>query len=118
MTHPTPHNFYLRLAAENGILGIFVSISFFVIFFPDSKFGTMRFTRNRDEEYYVLSFSSNHGNQEDGMFLQSLLLKLQALCLMDISLHRSAPFSFRYFLWCFQFIETLGRSCFKVPNLA
>ena len=54
LTNPTPHNLFLRYAAENGLLGIIVSISFFVIFF-NLAIRTMRLTKNKNHEvfYYI-----------------------------------------------------------------
>ncbi len=54
LTNPTPHNLFLRFAAENGLLGIIVSVSFFVIFFY-LAIRTMRLTKNKNREYFILS---------------------------------------------------------------
>ena len=54
ITNPTPHNLFLRYAAENGVLGIFVAFGFFVIFFL-LAIRTMKLTKNKNHEYFVLS---------------------------------------------------------------
>lgn len=54
LTNPTPHSLFLRFAAENGLLGIVVSFSFFVMFFYIG-IRTMRLTKNKNREYFILS---------------------------------------------------------------
>ena len=51
---PHPHNFFLYFTAENGILGFFTSILFFIMFFYFA-ISTMRTTKNRSYDYFVLS---------------------------------------------------------------
>lgn len=49
-----PHNFFLHYLAENGILGLIASISFFVLFFY-LCIKTISFTKTFNREYYILS---------------------------------------------------------------
>ncbi len=51
---PHPHNFFLFYTAENGILGLFTSIMFFVMFFYYA-IKAMRLTKNIDYDFYVLT---------------------------------------------------------------
>lgn len=47
-----PHNLFLHYAAENGLLGLLISIGFFVLFFTIA-FKTLKLTKNLNREYYV-----------------------------------------------------------------
>ncbi|HMN16452.1 MAG TPA: O-antigen ligase family protein [Ignavibacteriaceae bacterium] len=51
---PHPHNFFLYYTAENGILGFFASIGFFLVFFY-LGIKTIQLARVRERDKYVLS---------------------------------------------------------------
>ncbi|MFO7525179.1 MAG: O-antigen ligase family protein [Ignavibacteriaceae bacterium] len=51
---PHPHNFFIYLTVENGILGLITAISFFVLFFYIA-FRAMKLTKNRSREHYTIS---------------------------------------------------------------
>ncbi len=51
---PHPQNFFLFYSAENGIMGLITSISFFVLFFYFAV-NTMKITKKHNYDYYILS---------------------------------------------------------------
>lgn len=51
---PHPHNFFLYYTAENGILGFFASISFFLVFFYLGS-ETIKLAEGKKNDKYVLS---------------------------------------------------------------
>jgi O-antigen ligase len=54
--NPHPHNFFLLMASENGILGIILGISIFILFFYMS-IKVIKFTKNADRELYIFSIT-------------------------------------------------------------
>lgn len=54
---PHPHNFFLFLANENGVLGILLGITLFGLFFYYS-FSAIKLTKNIDNDYYLLSVAN------------------------------------------------------------
>jgi O-antigen ligase len=53
---PSPHNYFLLMGAENGILGLITSVSIFILFFYLS-YKTLTIFRNSNREFYVFSVS-------------------------------------------------------------
>ncbi len=53
---PHPHNFFFYFTAENGILGLITSITFFIIFFYIA-FKTIKLTKDVNRDYYILSIT-------------------------------------------------------------
>ncbi len=51
---PSPHNYFLLMGAENGVLGFLSSISIFILFFYISA-KTLMMSKNIDREYYIFS---------------------------------------------------------------
>lgn len=51
---PHPHNFFFYFMAENGILGLISSVTFFILFFYFAL-KTIRLTQNINRDYYILS---------------------------------------------------------------
>lgn len=51
---PHPHNFFFYFMAENGILGLISSVTFFILFFYFA-FKTIRLTQNINRDYYILT---------------------------------------------------------------
>ena len=51
---PHPHNFFLFYTAENGILGLITSISFYILFLYFA-INTMKRTKKKNYDYYILS---------------------------------------------------------------
>ena len=50
---PSPHNYFLLMGAENGILGLITSISIFIVFFY-LAYRTLKLAKKVDRDYYVL----------------------------------------------------------------
>ena len=51
---PSPHNYFLLMGAENGVLGILTSVSVFILFFYLSG-KTLMMSKKMDREYYIFS---------------------------------------------------------------
>jgi len=51
---PHPHNFFFYFMAENGILGLITSVTFFVLFFYFAV-KTIKLTQDINRDYYILS---------------------------------------------------------------
>lgn len=52
--NPHPHNFFILMSAENGILGLVFSVLIFIIYFY-FVFYIMTFTKNSNQLYYIIS---------------------------------------------------------------
>ncbi|MDP2363654.1 MAG: O-antigen ligase family protein, partial [Ignavibacteria bacterium] len=50
----TPHNFFLYFTAENGVLGLIVSGSFFILFFYIA-IKTIKYSKKVNSHYFILS---------------------------------------------------------------
>ncbi len=53
---PHPHNFFLYFTAENGILGLITSLTFFVIIFYYS-FNTLKITKDKNNVHYIFALA-------------------------------------------------------------
>ncbi len=53
---PSPHNFFIFMAAENGIIGLISSILLFIVFFY-LAFKTMIISKNINKNTYILSIA-------------------------------------------------------------
>lgn len=70
ITNPTPHNLFLRYAAETGSLGLIVPIFFFIMYFSISV-KTLSLTKNSSREYYILTITTT--GIGIAMFLRSFI---------------------------------------------
>lgn len=70
ITNPTPHNLFLRYAAETGSLGLIVPIFFFIMYFSISL-KTLALTKNNSREYFVLTITAT--GIGIAMFLRSFI---------------------------------------------
>jgi O-antigen ligase len=53
---PHPHNFFLQMASENGLLGIIMSFSLFSVFFYNSLI-IMKNSKNKNREAYIINLA-------------------------------------------------------------
>jgi O-antigen ligase len=51
---PSPHNYFLLMGAENGILGLITSFSIFILFFY-LAYRTLKLAKNADMQYYIFA---------------------------------------------------------------
>lgn len=70
ITNPTPHNLFLRYAAETGSLGLIVPIFFFIMYFNISL-KTLALTKKISREYFVLTITTT--GIGIAMFLRSFI---------------------------------------------